>query len=335
MQIVKYPPIYSPAFGEVVFQISAAAEELLELDILANDQTTVIGKKRFRGSTLYRVNMAGYGRRQIEVTPQRPAASSFAFPDKRIINLTLRSGNVRAATVMSAGTKQLDSYAKLSGSPDTIPISASKQDEFTILVDDGIPLSAEARLTGPDHNTTLTAIASTTAAGLTSICLNMPHLDTKLRALGKGSLNDYETLEIGVMIETDQLLSQKYRLVPDSPDHIRLCWWNSFGQIDYYTMLRSVSDTFKVGKTRIYTQEGYKTIHTRGETAMRLISDFVTAQTMTWISEIIASPRVWIDHGNRIEPVEIVTDRIITSSDNLLQLEIELVKSERTVYPHL
>ena len=27
MQIVKYPPIYSPAFGEVVFQISAAAEE--------------------------------------------------------------------------------------------------------------------------------------------------------------------------------------------------------------------------------------------------------------------------------------------------------------------
>jgi len=39
--------------------------------------------------------------------------------------------------------------------------------------------------------------------------------------------------------------------------------------------------------------------------------------------------------GNRIEPVEIVTDRIITSSDNLLQLEIELVKSERTVYPHL
>ena len=52
MQIVKYPPIYSPAFGEVVFQISATAEELLELDILANDQTTVIGKKRFRGSTL-------------------------------------------------------------------------------------------------------------------------------------------------------------------------------------------------------------------------------------------------------------------------------------------
>ena len=147
MQIVKYPPTYSPAFGEVVFQISAAAEELLELDILANDQTTVIGKKRFRGSTLYRVNVAGYGRRQIEVTPQRPAASSFAFPDKRIINLTLRSGNVWAATVMSAGTKQLDSYAKLSGSPDTIPISASQQDEFTILVDDGIPLSAEVRTT--------------------------------------------------------------------------------------------------------------------------------------------------------------------------------------------
>lgn len=335
MQIVKYPPIYSPAFGEVVFQISATAEELLELDILANDQTTVIGKKRFRGSTLYRVNVAGYGRRQIEVIPQRPAASSFAFPDKRIINLILRSGNVRAATVMNAGTKQLDSYAKLSGSPDTIPISASQQEEFTILIDDGIPLSAEARLIGPGRNTTLTAIASTTAAGLTSICLNMPHLDTKLRTLGKGSLTDYETLEIGVMIETDQLLSQKYRLVPDSPDHIRLCWWNSFGQIDYYTMLRSVSDTFNVDKTRIYTQDGYKTIHTRGETAMRLISGFVTAQTMTWISEIIASPRVWIDHGNRIEPVEIVTDRIITSSDNLLQLEIELVKSERTVYPHL
>ena len=39
MQIVKYPPIYSPAFGEVVFQISAAAEELLELDILANWKT--------------------------------------------------------------------------------------------------------------------------------------------------------------------------------------------------------------------------------------------------------------------------------------------------------
>ena len=97
MQIVKYPPIYSPAFGEVVFQISAAAEELLELDILANDQTTVIGKKRFRGSTLYRVNVAGYGRRQIEVTPQRPAA----VVDAIAVSVVLWSGPVSRASALS------------------------------------------------------------------------------------------------------------------------------------------------------------------------------------------------------------------------------------------
>lgn len=47
MKIVKYPTYYAPASGEVNFQISAEIDELVEIEILAGDDNTLIGKKTF------------------------------------------------------------------------------------------------------------------------------------------------------------------------------------------------------------------------------------------------------------------------------------------------
>lgn len=47
MKIVKYPTYYAPASGEVNFQISAEIDELVEIEILAGDDNTLIGKNVF------------------------------------------------------------------------------------------------------------------------------------------------------------------------------------------------------------------------------------------------------------------------------------------------
>ena len=125
MKIVKYPTYYAPASGEVNFQISAEIDELIEIEILAGDDNTLIGKKRFRNATLYNVNVAGYARRQIDVTPQRPSSISFAQPANRLSKITIRSGSVQGSTVVAAGNNPLDSYIKLSASPETIPRTRS------------------------------------------------------------------------------------------------------------------------------------------------------------------------------------------------------------------
>ena len=215
MKIVKYPTYYAPASGEVNFQISAEIDELVEIEILAGDDNTLIGKKRFRNATLYNVNVAGYARRQIDVTPQRPSSISFAQPANRLSKITIRSGSVQGSTVVAAGNNPLDSYIKLSASPETIPISRSQRDELALLVDDGLPLSVEARLHGRNGDKTLTIIDTQEVGGLLIICLNMTQLDAKLRTLEYGTLSDFDNMEVALMIDTDQLFAQKYVFIPD------------------------------------------------------------------------------------------------------------------------
>ena len=137
------------------------------------------------------------------------------------------------------------------------------------------------------------------------------------------------------MIDTDQLFSQKYKFIPDHPDQVRLCWWNSFGQIDYYTWQQQTQIDLYTEKTRIYTQQGYKTIQNQSEKHLQLFSGFINRQTMDWISEILTAPRVWIDHGSNIEPVEILTDQITTFDNNLLQIDLTITPSLLTQHNHL
>lgn len=335
MKIVKYPTYYAPASGEVNFQVSAEIDELVEIEILAGDDNTLIGKKRFRNATLYNVNVTGYARRQIDVTPQRPSSISFAQPTDRLSKITIRSGSVQGSTVVAAGNNPLDSYIKLSASPETIPISRSQRDELALLVDDGLPLSVEARLHGRNGDKTLTIIDTQEVGELSVICLNMTQLDAKLRTLEYGTLSDFDNMEVALMIDTDQLFAQKYVFIPDKPDQIRLCWWNSFGQIDYYTWRQQTQIDLYSEKNRIYTQQGYKTIQNKSEQHRHLFSGFISRKTMDWISEIITAPRVWIDHGSSIEPIEILSDQITTFDENLLQIELETIPSIQTQHTHL
>lgn len=335
MKIVKYPTYYAPASGEVNFQISAEIDELVEIEILAGDDNTLIGKKRFRNATLYNVNVAGYARRQIDVTPQRPSSISFAQPTDRLSKITIRSGSVQGSTVVAAGNNPLDSYIKLSASPETIPISRSQRDELALLVDDGLPLSVEARLHGRNGDKTLTIIDTQEVGGLLVICLNMTQLDAKLHTLEYGTLSDFDNMEVALMIDTDQLFAQKYVFIPDQPNQIRLCWWNSFGQIDYYTWRQQTQVDLYSEKNRIYTQQGYKTIQNKSEQHRHLFSGFISRKTMDWISEIITAPCVWIDHGSSIEPIEILSDQITTFDENLLQIELETIPSIQIQHTHL
>lgn len=335
MKIVKYPTYYAPASGEVNFQISAEIDELVEIEILAGDDNSLIGKKRFRNATLYNVNVAGYARRQIDVTPQRPSSISFAQPTDRLSKITIRSGSVQGSTVVAAGNTSLDSYIKLSASPETIPISRSQRDELALLVDDGLPLSVEARLHGRNGDKTLTIIDTQEVGGLLVICLNMTQLDAKLRTLEYGTLSDFDNMEVALMIDTDQLFAQKYVFIPDQPNQIRLCWWNSFGQIDYYTWRQQTQVDLYSEKNRIYTQQGYKTIQNKSEQHRHLFSGFISRKTMDWISEIITAPCVWIDHGSSIEPIEILSDQITTFDENLLQIELETIPSIQIQHTHL
>lgn len=163
----------------------------------------------------------------------------------------------------------------------------------------------------------------------------MTQLDAKLRTLEYGTLSDFDNMEVALMIDTDQLFAQKYVFIPDQPNQIRLCWWNSFGQIDYYTWRQQTQVDLYSEKNRIYTQQGYKTIQNKSEQHRHLFSGFISRKTMDWISEIITAPCVWIDHGSSIEPIEILSDQITTFDENLLQIELETIPSIQTQHTHL
>lgn len=332
MQITKNPNKNSSAFSETtsVFKVAATANEIINVDIYDHANTKIIGAKKYTGATQYDVNVGNYAKQQIEVAPMRASKFSFVYPAKRSINVNIKIGAVAATAILSSAVEQLPLLGKLSKSPSVLEIAPNQQDELTILTTVAT-VTAIITVIG-DQKTNNFSIVNNGIYGLSTICINMKDLQAIITSIGAGDLSEYHSMKIEISDEEGYLFTQMYRFVENEPDDIRICWWNHYGQIDYYTMKKNTSNQFIVDKNRIYTASGYKTISSRAQTVKQLVSRYEDIATMEWLSEIVAAPKVWIEKGTKIIPVEILSDRITTSQENLSRLEISITDPTKTTF---
>lgn len=333
MRITKSPTLNSSAFRDAIFKLSATADEIIELDIYDHAGTQVIGRRRFYGTTAYDVNVANYAQGQFEIAPLKTVQCGFAVPTKRLINLTVRAGTVQGTTRLNAGIRTIFSYEKLSASPEIVAISPLESDELACICDGG-NIQAVATLSG---NTTTPVVLATksSAEGLHVFCLKMTDVATKVRTAGLGEMADHDTMTVRILDSSgDEIACQRYQLVPNYTDSIRLCWWSTYGQIDYYSMRGAVNDGFEIQKERVYTADGYRITGSYRENHIELISDYVARDTMKWLSEIAISPGVWMEQNGTFVSVDVLTEKVTTSAEKLCQLNLTVRKSSREIFQH-
>lgn len=334
MQISKSPIIYSSAFLDAAFVLTANPDELLIVDIYDNAMTKVIGQKRFTGASEYEMNVSGYVRRQMSVTPLTPNQSGFYAPAKRSAMVKIKCGNVSRTTMLTAGMVKPMLFTKLSHSPEVTEITPSQRYEYTLLNDDAI-LSVRCVFTKEQLNHTVALPNCAVEFDFASLSINMPDMALRLRTAGGGEPADYDMMTIYISNDyghPDHVL--QFRIVPDRPDDVRLCWWSYHGHIDYHTM-RKVGEGFSAQKDRAYTADGYKTIGSVADRSIEMVSDYCDRKTMEWLREIAASPAVWMDTPGGMVPIEITTGEVTTSTYGLSRIELKALYRTRQTFQHL
>lgn len=336
MQIVSTPPAYASAYRDTLFGINADPGESVRIDICDATQQ-IIGKKRLSGSAHYEINVSNYAKRLLEVMPVKRDETGFIRPERRTATISLRSESGgqsdMANTLLGAGIETLTYDRFLTRAPGIKTIASDETDELSFLYT-GQRVVASITFTGATENPVIEVTSWQGTAGLLTFCLNMNRLAETLEEAGKGKLKDYYGIQVTITETGRPPLSQNYRLAETTPQSVRLCWWNEYGQIDYYTFRGNATKETNVSKQNIYTSIGYKTTESYTETRFRLLSGFENNATMEWIAALVAAPGVWIAEGGDSIPVDVLTDRVLTRSEQIGRMTLDLRLNKKKYFQH-
>ncbi len=332
MIITQTPARYASAYRVAPIRFSAAEDELVELDIYDGAKNTILGRRRFKGALSHEANIANYARGLLNVAPTYSVRCTFAHPLNRVADLIVAAEETEVAVRLGAGIRTLYGWEKLSAPPETRRIAPGESDEIALLPE-GDPLQATATLRGSGERT-LSIAAQEATEELSAFYLKTDDLAGRIGLTGKELVERYDTLDIRIATGEEDILTQRYRLVPPNPDGVRLCWWNTYGQIDYYTMQAVAVDGFDTQKERIRTASGYRTTGSRRERRMTLVSDFEPRATMEWLAEIVSSPKVWIERNRTSVRTDVLSSSVATHGTELCRLTLEVRECETVTFQY-
>lgn len=330
MKVIKTPKAYTSAFQDAVFQITATPSEVIDVTISEMTNTTPIGKKRFTGFTAYSLNVAAYARAQLDVTPLEAYASQFVIVPERVISVYTKINTTNTGVLLHGGQEKYKDFKDLSMGPPSRTITPSQCDEIAFLND--MLATVEITLVGQTSTPPMTIASSIDGEYMHTMVLSMPELAAQVSEGGMGEISDYNQMVLNVCRDGYVIFSRTYTLEADREDDVRICWWNYHGQIDYYTFPRMTHKVLNVEKKRVQTENGTKTIACGTQTISTITSDYINRETLIWLSEIIAAPRVWMVQGEKYTPIEVISNRATLQSDRLTQLELQVTPTTKTAY---
>ena len=332
MQIIATPPKYSPAYADAIFQIEAPKNEKITLDIYNNDNSQIIGRKKISGATQYDINIANYAKRQFEISPIISDTTQFVIPSKRTINIKIGTPVGNASATLSAGIYYPELNTLLSDCPTEKVIRYDESDEIPFRTKNGT-LSAQITIYGKNKEDSLVLTTKEVSEGMVVLTLNMPDINQTLTDKSIGDITEYNRMELRIMANAEQIITIQYKLIHRSKENTRICWWNPYGHIDFYTMQNISQKNIRNFKTKIYSSNGYIPVENYSETELAMNSQFENYNTMEWLSQLVSSPKAWIYDNGIFIPIDITTNNIVTKSEQLTMMNITARETQKKYYP--
>lgn len=335
MNIMKEPAQYQAAFGDVLYHISGAEpEQRVEVAIMNDNGSQVIGRKRLRGESEYEINVANYLQQQLEILPLDVEQTQISSCSSRNVHSQIIvDGDIFSSRkTLTAGAIDTPVGEFMTDAPDMRPLATDEFEELSVC----IPASgAEARVT-MFHKSgayTMEIIDYTAGYEVAVLELSMQDLDKYLHANYGYTLSDCSHIELEAYLGAeDKALYRTYQVVPPNPYGVRICWLNRRGGIDYYTFATETGRNLTVGKDKIYSQNGYRVVGIQSQSVRRLVSQYEPQRVMEWIGEIACSPKVWIYEDGKHWQADVITSEVQTRSNHLMQLTLEVRYALNTNY---
>lgn len=318
MTFTQIPQQYAPLGGELRYTVTAAAAGTIDLRIIDTGSANLIGARRSAGSASASFDIAPCLRRAIRFSPTTGSTGFYVTEGRSI------SAVVEAAITPAGETAPADGDAAVSPErtflacremaaapalltampPDRL-ISPGESDELTLLCDQACTVTVTAQA-----GETATAESYRTKSGGMLVF----RLDTR-------DFPDAETLTV----DAGKCGTVSYTVVPAVSGGRRLAWRSSAGSIEHYTFPIEKSATVETVKSRAYGAEGHLTAAARTERRTMLVSAYETRTVIEALSEITASPEVWLADGDRYTPVDVTTPAAVVHRHAAVScLEIEI-----------
>lgn len=315
MATILKPKDFSPGLREAIYRIIPSGSGEVKVSIL-DEKGNVMGVKRFPGEGEHSVNVSPYMRAMADIAPcELQECGIIAVPGRMLTSKIEVEGSVWA-TPHSAGICEIRNEGEMTDAPKARRIAHGEQDEIQILAESG-RISAEISLRGNDGGEVRLEIGSASYVNdqIAVVIVNTEHISTLLKATGR-QLKEFKSFTVAVSNNGIVKHEVHYTLMPHKCNSSRLCWWNKYGAVDYFTFENTGDSCYKISKRAAVIDGKRRTTVATREKYTEIAAGFSCKERNEWVAQAAGSPKVWLAEGGEFIPVEIVSDKITTGSDS-------------------
>lgn len=324
MEISSETTGFVNAFGGIPYIINATAEELVEVSIFGSEgKDNVLAMKALAGQPQYTINVAPFIYQNLTVEPLRTTTIDPKLTDRvKDVFIGLKNG---ASTIYSsyakayAGVVPIMKYRPMSDRFSR-SVVAGEIDEVSLLVDNK-RFNIKYKVVFVDG----TSVVVNSVEALAAFHMVTIVVDTKLWA-ARYPDKKIDKIEVAFEEGPNMTTLGEFRFVDRKSDTITLKWVNKYGAIDSYSFDNLHQQSLHVTKRKIYHQDTAHIVAASIYTELQIAGRCETPQALEWLSGIIRAPRVWIDNGTQFEPVDVLTDKVVSKRDELSFVELTLKK---------
>lgn len=296
MKISKLSNDFTPLQSGLLFGIDNESDTPSDMivEIVDTQSGEVVATQLLRNATYAEVNIAPY---VVGLNERKPTTASFTtiseLPVRRFmvrcedveseeIAISVNRCNINPVTTLTT----MSSSRRISyGEHDEVVVIASPQDTVTAIVtaDDGMSIEAEL----------------TTSEG--AVVVNIGTYDF---------VGDVTELEVSILCNGEEVTQLHYDFVPRGGDAVRVAWLSSVGSIERYTFPVSHKSRRSVERIGLHSTEGPCVVGGESRSYISLRSYYEPKALIEVLTEIVASPKVWIERGGTISGVEVTSDTL-------------------------
>ena len=291
------PESFAGALDEVCYTVSGLdPQAVTQIEILNTDNNRLLGVKEFRGQESVRVNVARYARQLLDIVPQIYNQNIVMINNTgRYVSLCIRScGSTSPVTKLVYSSFAPIQTGIMTTAPEKKHIAWNETDEICFC-SPGNRYDCIATLTGSGELLEFQLAESMAINGIGTLRLNASRLNDLV--LGKRRQPDeFNMIEVNVRDldhNSETRIVQFYKIVPESPSGMRVCWVNPFGGIDYHTFPIIKEDELRPEKSSFYGNNGTQIISPGVRMGTTLSSGRLPKGMLQWLGDIAGSPRIW------------------------------------------
>lgn len=138
-----------------------------------------------------------------------------------------------------------------------------------------------------------------------------------------------EDLKVKIVIDGEVASTIDYEIKPNLDGARRIAWMNSDFSPEAYTFPLRKSVLIEATRKRIATIWGKEAAEVEHHNELKLLSAYEPKRQIEALQEIVASPKVWLISGGRVQNIDLRTDRLFhTLNEGMGIVELDIRSAE-------